>query len=119
MFALYSQKKKKKTLNVAYFNCSKYVYQTSLINTESQSVLSSSSASLAFAKGHMLTDAQLGKIFLSISYAFGAGTFCIYIPLTEVGSWLILELDEIIIIGVIIVIVVITTAHQTHLTATC
>lgn len=90
MFALSSHKENVNASNVAYPNYSKYIYQTSLINTESQSLLFSFSAYLTIARVPMLTDRtreDFTKFVLGKPLWQGPSP---YIPLTEVGSWLIL-----------------------------
>jgi len=68
-FALSSHKKKKvNTSNVEHRNYSKYMCWTSLINTISQSLLSSLSAYLTVAGVHMLTDAEPGKTLRSLYF---------------------------------------------------
>lgn len=54
--------------NVSYPNYSKYIYSALLINVESRHLLSSFSAHLTAARIPMLTEAEQGKVLLSLCF---------------------------------------------------
>lgn len=83
MFAFSSCKKSANAPNVTYPSYSKYIYQTSLINAESQSLLSCFSTYLTVARVRMLTEAEPGKILLSLYFVSLCSRDCLCLYTTQ------------------------------------